>query len=786
MFVWGGNGAAEGVPGGGMYDPATNSWTKTTSTEIQSRALPVAVWTGSKVIVHGGSYDSAATSSGGTFDPITNSWKSTSLTNAPTKYVHSAVWTGSRMVVWGGDNGSGGTNTGSSYDPVADTWTTISSTNAPSARYWQTAVWTGSKMIIWGGQSGSAYLNSGSIYAPAQYQGNLMVEGDGYFNGSLQVTGDIHSGGFYSKSGSDFAEYMPVDTSFGAVSAGEVVVLSPGSGNRITRSTEGSRGLLVGAITDRPAVVGNADPAFRDNPEYALVSMLGQVDVKFSPVNGGIQPGDFLTAGPDGYAVKAKGPGLVLGQALQSGDATSSVLTYVSPQWWAGDLLDSDGDANFLKQGLIAAAKGTASSSTTAFGSNLFSFQGSAWDEASQSALKTSFSLKNDTLSSTSSFFTLAFATGTNSPSTVLSISNLGDVSVTGDLTVGKRLYLGSKTTGQGSGSTYIYVDDTLSPSSTYIATNADGWQTSSTYDYAERYESSEKLNPGDLVTSDNTGINKVKRATSSLEPILGIVSTKPGFITGGYTKDSYPIALAGRVPTRVSTANGAIQVGDYLTVSDLNPGLAVKATQSGNITGIALESFDRPGEGLISVFVKTGYQNILNADSQSPAPSSQAPATGTGSVRSGLAKIYAGMKEVRVEYEAINAYPLVNATPYGEIKGGFWFEQVSDGSFKIVIGESVNFDTMFSWTVQPSVDGSIMYNSDNTYVPYDAATGEVYGPEPPEEPIVAIEVAPTSTQISDTSTSTDISTTTNENEESIIGTSPNEEETPPDQTSTP
>ena len=42
---------------------------------------------------------------GGKYNPDTNSWTATSTTNAPTaRYVHTAVWTGSEMIVWGGFN----------------------------------------------------------------------------------------------------------------------------------------------------------------------------------------------------------------------------------------------------------------------------------------------------------------------------------------------------------------------------------------------------------------------------------------------------------------------------------------------------------------------------------------------------------------------------------------------------------------------------------------------------------------------------------------------------------
>ena len=44
---------------------------------------------------------------GGRYDPATDSWTATSTTSAPAaRYYHTAVWTGSEMIVWGGDSGS--------------------------------------------------------------------------------------------------------------------------------------------------------------------------------------------------------------------------------------------------------------------------------------------------------------------------------------------------------------------------------------------------------------------------------------------------------------------------------------------------------------------------------------------------------------------------------------------------------------------------------------------------------------------------------------------------------
>ena len=62
---------------------------------------------------------------GGIYDPATDTWTAMSTTNAPSaRDVHTAVWTGSKMVVWGGREPDSGIriNTGGVYDPVTDTW----------------------------------------------------------------------------------------------------------------------------------------------------------------------------------------------------------------------------------------------------------------------------------------------------------------------------------------------------------------------------------------------------------------------------------------------------------------------------------------------------------------------------------------------------------------------------------------------------------------------------------------------------------------------------------------
>ena len=94
-------------------------------------------------------------------------WTATSTTGAPDgRYSHTAVWTGSDMIVWGGTNRRKQFNTGGRYDPGTDNWIATTTTNAPERRAYHTAVWSGSEMLVWGGLSdfGPFYLNTGGRY----------------------------------------------------------------------------------------------------------------------------------------------------------------------------------------------------------------------------------------------------------------------------------------------------------------------------------------------------------------------------------------------------------------------------------------------------------------------------------------------------------------------------------------------------------------------------------------------------------------------------------------------
>ena len=85
MIVWGGDGPIY-FNTGGRYNPNTDSWTATSTINApEAPALHTAVWTGSEMIVWGGFYgdNGSYLNTGGRYNPTTDSWTATSTTNVP-------------------------------------------------------------------------------------------------------------------------------------------------------------------------------------------------------------------------------------------------------------------------------------------------------------------------------------------------------------------------------------------------------------------------------------------------------------------------------------------------------------------------------------------------------------------------------------------------------------------------------------------------------------------------------------------------------------------------------
>jgi len=165
MLVWNGS-------SGGRYNPLTDTWSSISTVNAPApRSEFTVVWTGTEMVVWGGWTGDVnlVTDTGGRYNPSTDSWSTVTQTGAAAaRYRHTAAWTGTEMIVWGGSNGSTPAYGGSRYNPQTNVWIPLSSTGEPAARTSHTAVWTGTEMIIWGGWDAVTGFatNNGGRYVP--------------------------------------------------------------------------------------------------------------------------------------------------------------------------------------------------------------------------------------------------------------------------------------------------------------------------------------------------------------------------------------------------------------------------------------------------------------------------------------------------------------------------------------------------------------------------------------------------------------------------------------------
>jgi hypothetical protein len=147
--------------------------------------------------------------------------------------------------------------------------------------------------------------------------------------------------------------------------------------------------------------------------------------------------------------------------------------------------------------------------------------------------------------------------------------------------------------------------------------------------DLAENYPALEALDAGTVVafgsstvaweqadgiasSTQTYDISGVQKATNGYEAV-GVISTKAGITLGGNTTNGVPVAFAGRVPVKVTSENGEVKRGDYLTVSRTIPGHAMKLTGEGRAIGRVI-SDHIAGRDKVMMLIENGYQK-LSAD---------------------------------------------------------------------------------------------------------------------------------------------------------------------------
>ncbi len=172
MVVWGGRNTTGKLADGALYDPVARLWSALPALDApEPRAGAIAVWAEDRLLIWGGEGTNGFVRTGGQLlfaNGVPTEWRASTLDGAPTaRGGHSAVWTGSRMLVWGGSTLGIYQPQGAAYDPIADTWTPISDADAPTLRAQHNAVWTGTEMLVVAGQTAGGATATGAAYDPA-------------------------------------------------------------------------------------------------------------------------------------------------------------------------------------------------------------------------------------------------------------------------------------------------------------------------------------------------------------------------------------------------------------------------------------------------------------------------------------------------------------------------------------------------------------------------------------------------------------------------------------------
>lgn len=123
--------------------------------------------------------------------------------------------------------------------------------------------------------------------------------------------------------------------------------------------------------------------------------------------------------------------------------------------------------------------------------------------------------------------------------------------------------------------------------------------------------QSDRDVQEGDIISIPEN--NYVLSSKAYDESVFGVVTDAPALVMDDLALDGRRYVVSeGEAFVRVSTINGPIQSGDFITTSE-NPGIGQKASQSGQIIGIALQSFtsentDEIGDVLVGLDIRMNF----------------------------------------------------------------------------------------------------------------------------------------------------------------------------------
>jgi F0F1-type ATP synthase membrane subunit c/vacuolar-type H+-ATPase subunit K len=120
----------------------------------------------------------------------------------------------------------------------------------------------------------------------------------------------------------------------------------------------------------------------------------------------------------------------------------------------------------------------------------------------------------------------------------------------------------------------------------------------------AETFDVPEESVDGDIMSYTDQGVVLSSREYD--DKIFGVIETTPLVAYRRQDNTGLPVVRNGTTSVNVTTANGAIKAGDFITTSSL-PGKGQKSLASGYIIGVALEEFTEEDGEAVEVTVSEG-----------------------------------------------------------------------------------------------------------------------------------------------------------------------------------
>ncbi|MDO8269733.1 MAG: hypothetical protein Q7T54_03620, partial [Candidatus Levybacteria bacterium] len=442
----------------------------------------------------------------------------------------------------------------------------------------------------------------------------------------------------------DIAEIYPTNDL--SLRIGDLVSIDPELSGGVIKASGSANTSFLGVVSTRPAkVIGSKGPVGANGLPIALS---GRVPVKVTTLNGNIASGSAITTSViDGFGAKQVSTSYVAGRAFEGTSNWNSsycpVINDIAKIPWPDDdgsnynhpcfaiptsnvpNVPASYSAPYVYVGKVMMFVGTGLQTPKELVNNNQNLQvdmginipGAGSESASLYLLHDG---SGNIFENEGAFSDILAANGTFGALTAEKITtsklnadlvDLGSISMTA--TAGGTLSFINE-----SNQEIFSLDNlgnaTLSGTLTTVGGN---------YDVAEDFLTRDMgLEAGEIATIDPENSGFVMKATSAYDRnAVGIYSTSPGFRLSQLEVEAgtkaVPIALAGRVPVKVSLSSEPIEPGDYVTSSD-EPGRAMKALKAGQMVGKALESWTpASGKDTVLVFVTVTYADPKNTLSE-------------------------------------------------------------------------------------------------------------------------------------------------------------------------